>query len=404
MPTIDPIDYRRASAAGRRTIRVEVPAELVARKGKTQLARRRCGDAETGLKESVSQRFAESHRRAYRGQVAVHLEIAGIHDLTTSRAHRTIKALIDAMQGPVFADDRAVALLDVRLVPGDLAASISICSASEYADRFDVLRGAREDADDDDDPGWPHGRITPWSWDRDLLDGDELDKAREALADFRSPLYAGGDFADLEDHYARRVEELETRSFTLTPYQATDRPGPLNLAGLIWANTGVRGGANTFDIPAPSGGQGSWTDIATEAWRSYAGQWPRIAQMLRRGSFSLDIAVGAGDSRGFDVDNLAARVLKGMRRGVPDAAAPESYRVFRRVAVPGTVVVTLQHPDRAEALRQAMLGGSLAFMGFGVDRDAQVHRRRADDRRAFQEFAEFGRNLRRAPMASRTPD
>lgn len=126
--------------------------------------------------------------------------------------------------------------------------------------------------------------------------------------------------------------------------------------------------------------------------------------MLRRSSFSLDIAVGADEGRGFDVDNLAARVLKGMRRGVPDAAAPESYRVFRRVAVPGTVVVTLQHPDRAEALRQAMLGGSLAFMGFGVDRDAQVHRRRADDRRAFQEFAEFGRNLRRAPMASRTPD
>lgn len=105
VPGVHPIDYKRASAVGRRIIEVGVPAKLVARKGTSQLARRRCREAQDGLRESIAREFAGSHRRPYRGEVAVHLELAGIDDLTTPRSHRTVKALVDAMQGPVFADD-----------------------------------------------------------------------------------------------------------------------------------------------------------------------------------------------------------------------------------------------------------------------------------------------------------
>lgn len=383
MPGVDPIDFKRASAVGRRIIEVDVPADLVAKKGASHLARRRCREAEDGLRKRIAKEFAASRRRPYRGEVAIHLELAGIDDLAAPRAHRTVKAIVDAMKGPVFADDRAAVLLDVRSKPGELAARISTSSAGEYIDRFDVLGGVGED-EEDDDVGWSLHRPKPWTWDRELLDGDELDQAREALNDLRSFSLADADFSEIERFYAERVAELEKLTFTLTPYQATDRPGEPNLAARIWASNGIRGGANQFDIPAPSGGEGSWTSIASEAWRCYATAWYQASKFLQRESFALDIAVGASADRGFDIDNLAARVLTAMRKAVPHAAPPDSYRVYRRTTPPGTVVVTLHHPQRAQALRQAMTQSFLALGGHRIDPEARAHRRRSGDAKALE--------------------
>lgn len=278
-------------------------------------------------------------------------------------------------------------------MPGELAARISTSSVGEYADRYDVLYGAREELEDDDDFIWAHHRINPWAWDRKLLDGDELEEAREALDDLHKPWFPETHLDVMENYYGQRVAELEKRAFAATPYQAIDRPGEPNLAALIWAKSGVRGGANTFDIPAPCGGDGSWTDLAGEAWRDYVRRWPFTSDLLRRDDFAIDIAIGADADRGFDVDNLAARVLKGMRRAVPDATPLDSYRVYRRASVPDTVVVTLQHPERAQALRRAMRG---RFLGLSVDPDARIHHHRPTDAAALVDFEDTLRDLNAA--------
>jgi hypothetical protein len=379
------MDYKRASAVSRRMIEVDVPATLVARKGTTQLARRRCQAAQDGLREAIARKFEASGRRPFRSEVAVHLEIAGIGDLTAPKACRTVKALVDAMKGSVVADDRAVELLEVRSVPGALSARISIFSVGEYADRYDVLRGLREKREDDDSL---HGDIPwrPWTWDRGLLDGDELERAREALQDFCTPSEGPAELHELRTFYARRVAELERRTFTMTPYQPTDRPGKPNLAAHIWAETGIRGGANTLDIPAPCDGEGSWTEVVGEAWRRHLERWRQATSFLKKDPLAIDIAVGKESDRGFDVDNLAARVLRGMRRAVPGAVPPDSYRVYRRADEPGAVVVTLHHPERAEALRRAMTGASFAILDARIDPDAPIHRRRSTDDAALEDF------------------
>lgn len=77
---------------------------------------------------------------------------------------RTVKALLDSLQGPVVPDDRAVGLLDVAPMPGARAAQITVCSIGEYASAYDVLNGARDDLDDDD-----RDRLDPWAFDREML-------------------------------------------------------------------------------------------------------------------------------------------------------------------------------------------------------------------------------------------
>jgi hypothetical protein len=63
--TIATVDYLRLCGLLRRTISVDLPAELVARKGKSRPSRARCQRVEGELREQLHAKFTKSQRRPY---------------------------------------------------------------------------------------------------------------------------------------------------------------------------------------------------------------------------------------------------------------------------------------------------------------------------------------------------
>lgn len=375
MAQIETVDYLRLCSLYRRTISVPIPAELVARKGTNRVARARCQRVQENLRAAVHAEFDRAARRPFRGEVAIHLALTGV---SLVQALRTIKALVDSLEGPVFTDDRAVALLDVEVSPGPLAATIAACSAREYADAFDVLSGASSERDDDDDDD----RLNPWAWERDALDDDhEIDFAREHLADARADtsLYSPELRAMLIEINERRIKEHELKVVFATPYLPTDRPGPPSVAGHLWNDHPHLGGPACIVLPAPDRGGGSWTRIAREACDAHFARWPRLMSLLETEHVALDIALDQAAAHTFDVDNLARRVLSAFRDSARALPSPSGYRVYRRQGDDDSVVVRLHPARRANDLRWLLGGSPLGLLGIRPDPDAPVHRRRPID-------------------------
>lgn len=391
VPTVETIDYLRVCALEQRTVRVILPSELVAKKGKSRSARARCRRAAERLTASVRDEFSSGHRRAYRGEVALHIGLGGVSPINGAEAMRTIKALVDSLQGPVVPDDRAVGLLDVAPIPGPRAAQITVCSIREYADAYDVLNGARDDLDDED-----RDRLDPWAFDREMLDEELLDHVREALADTRESTYLSDETREqLTGFYARQVREYELRTLLLAPYSPSDRPGDPSLQGRLWNDAPHLGGPASVVISAPDGGGESWTAIAKRAFETNFSRWPFLGELLAGSPVALDIAVGANGADHFDVDNLARRVLSALSRVAPDLHPPAGIRVYRRTGDDHSVVVRFHDPGRADALRMLMSGSPLALIGLRPDANAITRRRRPDDERMFDEIRTMSESLGR---------
>jgi hypothetical protein len=400
MPKVSIIDYKRVAGLFRKTITVNIPEELVARKGRTAAGRRRCRLAEQRLTETVHAELEKIGRRAFRSDVAIHLELRGVSLDRPSEATRTVKAILDSMQGPVYSDDRVVALLDVSLQPGPLQAEIAFCSARQYADAFDVLCGVSQDRDDrwcDADDPWPDivSRDDPWTWDRESpSDECDLEVAEENLAH----LEAGNSLlpADLRTRMIefdrRHIREHKRTSLLSTPYLPTDRPGPPSLAGRLWNDVKHFPSPARIYLPAPmrEGGRGSWTATAREAFAAHFGHWREVIPLLQDEPVALDIAIGKEADGSFDVDNLAARVLRAFRESAPRLPSPPAYRVYRRHGDDGAVVVALHTVHRAANLRYFLGGSPLAICGLQPDPDGPVYRRRPMDDQTYESAQALG--------------
>lgn len=383
MATVETIDYLRVCALERRTVQVTLPSDLVAKKGRTRSARARCRRAAEGVTASVRDEFSALRRRAYRGEVAIHISLGGVSPINGPEAMRTVKALLDSLQGPVVPDDRAVGLLDVAPMPGGRAAQITVCSIREYADAYDVLNGAHDDLDEDD-----RDRIDPWAFDREMLDEELLDHAREALTDTRDSTYMSDEAREqMTSFYERQVREYELRTLLSAPYSPSDRPGDPSIQGRLWNDAPHLGGPASIVIPAPDGGGDSWTAIAQRTCEAHFSRWPFLSELLATSPVALDIAIGNNGAERFDVDNLARRVLSALSRAAPGLHPPDGYRVYRRIGDDHAVVLRLHDPRRAEELRLLMSGSPLALIGLRPDADAMVHRRRPGDARMFAEIS-----------------
>lgn len=393
MPKVSVVDYKRVSGLFRKTITVSVPEELVARKGRTAVGRRRCRQAEQRLTEAIHAELAKIGRRAFRSDVAIHLELRGASLDHPSEATRTVKAILDSMKGPVYPDDRAVALLDVSLRPGPLQAEIAFCSARQYADAFDVLSGVSRSRDDrwcDADDPWHDivSRDDPWAWNRESpFDEYDLEITEENLAHLK----AGNSLLSVDlraemievDH--RQIREHKRASLLSMPYLPTDRPGPPSLAGRLWNDVRHFPSPARIYLPAPTReGQGSWTAIAREAFASHFGHWREVTPLLQDEPAALDIAIGTKAADSFDVDNLAARVLRALRESVPGLPGPPAYRVYRRHGDDDAVVVTLHAVRRAANLRLFLAGSPLATCGLQPDADGPVYRCRPIDNQLYE--------------------
>lgn len=379
MAKVSPIDYKRVSSLPWQTINVEVPEELVVAKGNTSLARRRCRAAEARLRSTVCDELASAGRRRFRGQVAVHLELGGVSVSQPDRARRTVKAILDGLQGPLYADDREVALLDVVFRPGPLRAKISACSQGRYTDAFDILGGASRDRRGGigQDAFGPN----PWAWDCDPdADDHRLELAEEHLADWQSGALSGDDDelqARMIEFNEREVRELRLARLLSEPFLPPDRPGEQTIQGRLTLDHSGFPRAGRIHVPAPVAGQrGSWTAIAAQAAADHIARWPWVFEALAGESMMLDIAIGRTGWNCFDIDNLAHRLIAALRTAAPQLGRPGSYRGYRRHGMDDVVAVTLHSEKRAERLRSLLNGCSLAVMGLRVDREGRVYRRR----------------------------
>ena len=384
MTKVSPIDYKRVASLPWQTINVEVPEELVVTKGNSSLARKVCKAAEARLRTTVRDELAAAGRRRFRGQVAVHLELSGVSILQPDRARRTVKAILDSLQGPLYVDDREVALLDVLFRPGPLRARISACGQGRYTDVFDILGGAsrgRRDRFDHDDHGDDLFGPDPWAWNWDSLGDDHnLEMAEEHLADWQAGVFAGEDNELRErmiEFNGAVVRKLRLGRLLSEPFLPTDRPGGQTVQGKLSLDHSAFPRATRIHLPAPAAGRsGSWTAVAAEAAAEHFAQSPWIPEILAGEPMMLDIAIGEEGWNCFDIDNLAHRVVAALRTATPWLGTPGSYRVYRRQGVDDAVVVTLHLEERADRLRALLSGRWLATMGLRPDREAPVYRRR----------------------------
>jgi hypothetical protein len=395
MPTVAIVDYKRVASLFRKTISVDIPDDLVGRKGNTRAGRARCRRAQRRLAEMVHAELKKAGRRAFRSDVAVHLDLRGVSLDRPDEACRTVKAILDSLEGPVYPDDRAVALLDVNTVPGPLEATIAVCSARQYADAFDVLSGVSASADRDND-SWEDivPQDDPWAWSRDSMQHElGLEVAEENLAHLEAD---GGYYpADLRSRmieFDRRLIYGYRRDALLSmPYQPTDRPGPPSIAGRLWNDAPHFPGPARIFLPAPNGkGTGSWTAVAREAFTAHFNHWHPLTPLLRDEPVVLDIAIGRVAEDSFDVDNLAQRVLRAFRESAPELPSPSAYRVYRRHGDDEAVAVGLHSVRRAAHLRHLLAGSPLALSGIRPHPDGPVYRRRPIDDQIYERVQALG--------------
>jgi hypothetical protein len=382
------VDYKRVASLFHKTISVDIPEELVARKGNSRSGRARCRRAQAALTETVHSELKKAGRRPFRGNVATHLRLSGVSLDRPDEARRTVKAILDSLEGPVYPDDRAVSLLDVVMAPGPREATIDICSERQYADAFDVLAGVSADRDatwDDDDASVDD----PWRWTgQSMQDELRLEFAEEHLADWEAE---GGEceWPELRSKMIKFNQDLireHRRDAQLSrPYVPTDRPGPPSLGGRIWIDgPGLPHPARIF-LPAPNG-SGSWATDARKAFAAHLNHWWPLTAPLRDEPVALDIAIGHRASGGSDVDNLAHRVIRAFLESAADLPTPLAYRAYRRHGDDEAIVVQFHAARRAQNLRRLLSGSSFAASGLHPDPDGPVYRRRPLDDEAYKQL------------------
>lgn len=397
----------RVASLFSKTISVAIPEELVVRKGTTSVGRDRCRRDQERLNEAVHTELRKAGRRAFRGNVAVHLELVGVSLDRPDEARRTVKAILDSLQGPVYPDDRAVALLDVTMAPGPLQATITICSERQYADAFDVLSGVSSDRDDDDDL-WEDifPKDDPWARNRDSK-SDELDleAAEENLADLvedRS-FYPEALKSKLIGFNRRRIYEYKREELLSTPYLPTDRPGAASLAGRLWNDDAHFPAPARIFLPARSGrGAKSWMAAARDTFVAAFDYWGTLP-LLRDEPVAVDLAIGHRASGGCDIDNLAHRVLRAFRESAPNLPSPPCYRAYRRHGDDDSIVVGLHSVRRAESLRRLLCGNPLAASGLRPHPDGPVYRRRPADDEIYEQVQAIGADFDPQGRSARAP-
>lgn len=376
---VNTFDYLRLCGHQRRTVTLRIPDEVVPCKGRSSKARARARRTEQELRRFTQEAFQRKRRRPFRGDVAVHIGLSG------GNVTRTVKAICDGLEGPVYGDDRAISLLDVDFCGAD-GASVSVCAAREYTDAFDILHGAstEDDSFDREIDSWsPPPFESNWDWHLD----DDLETAEEHLDDSRNHvgLYPKDLAESLVEHNEWMVSRLRRQKLLSCPYEPHDRPGALSLAGRIWAERPPLSRPARVFVPAPDGGEGSWSAKARTSVRHHFEQWDLVSSGIYDEPVSLDIAIGMAPRNRFDVDNLASRVLKAFRAEAPSLRV-SSLRAFRTAAFADLVIVRLHPERRAGALRSLLGAYPMGVFEVRPEEDAPAHRRKATDERVWAEL------------------
>lgn len=384
------LDALKVIEATRREVRFLLPTDETLRKprsGQSGWTRR----ASEHAREMMIAALAERHRLAFRGRVALRLDVALAPADAGLGLRRVAKEYIDLMRGIVYSDDAVIDHVEVqrRRTGRDRTLAVIRCFplAVFIADFDRAFRIWDELGFRPPDRGW--GRHFDETY-RELLAHDEstlrlvldidaqeeeqLAENPDALVDLDIP--AG--MIELQD-WAVRESAREQLIGSIARYRGVwlsdqgldhrDRPGPAP-GWLVEAQAldthdivGLRDtGPGCFVLPAPPSrsrkhGESRWDDLAKDVITRQV-ERDRMSNVRFEGALALDIAFRAGSADHADLDNLAHRVLGAMQKALPpDTAKIAGYRAYRRAGHTPDVRVRLLPQRRLLTLGRAMNRG-----------------------------------------------
>lgn len=389
-------DYFDANAVWNRSLllQIETPELLRVVDNRAQSPRQRTllEDARSQIQSAMK----KAHRRAFRGEVSVELDIFARTAGEAPSAPKSVKRYLDALQGLVYEDDRQVGHLVVRRFAPDhpsrrvaeaagwgklvreasgepcrvwvkaMPLRLYVADYDRVFSRRGNLRG-----------GWNDRAATAFLGDepddrlRDELRDLYKERRREELG---GDPFVDSDVPDLADTM-RRIREHQIKEFESElvlrqrPAQG-DRPGPDLVAQTreLFAAAGL---PEYVPLPRfePPGtvwlpplltrsrkrGEPSWSDLAREKLEAHRARWPILPDIFDR-SLALDIAIHGAPATTHDIDNIAHTVLKafeelycGDHRGTVT-----SYRVYRQASDEAGVRVNLMTDEKLRQLDAAI--------------------------------------------------
>lgn len=391
--------------AQRRRIRLKLVSDELLRKGETRAQKRRMQRLASDLRAQLSNQLRVLGRHAFRGQVAVEIDLRVVSIAQPPASPPAVKAYLDLLEGLAYADDSAVAYLRVTRHAGDnpwfwrtrgaydllygslpriphgpknhVEVKIAIQPVRTYVADFDRVFDLRElvfegDWDDRDEFGaeffsqrFDHGP------DDNRMD-DLAEEERDYLAG-RGIYASDGPFVldtELRECLCqmRRAEMRALRAKLLLDVglREIDRPGPPSLMTRLvwredpryqeWATREIVGPAR-FTLPLPpirSGGP-RWRETVRETMAAHHSGW-RVLDALHGRAVALDIAVRGTDENPRDLDNLARDVVVPFEETFcsRQRGSVASYRVYTAEVGPPGVRTQVIGDERLESLERAI--------------------------------------------------
>lgn len=393
--------YLDALDAERRRLRLNLVSDDLFRKGSNPGQRRRMRKLAPELRNQALVQMLANSRRAFRGEVAVEIDLHAVRVEQPPASPPAVKAYLDLLEGIAYPNDEVVSYLRVTRHAGDnpwfrregdnfdllygprpriphgpeghVEAQVLIQPLRTYVSDFDRVFRLREEVfgdrwDTGDEPGaeffseqFDHGADS-FRMD-DLLEEERDDQAGRGVYSF------GAEFGER----LRRMRKAELRALRrklllgLGP-DSMDRPGPPSAyTQWLWglspelktAQTEALRGPGRFilTLPPTTPGGEAWRETVRRTMTSHHSGW-RILDALQGTALAVDIAVRGVTRSPRDLDNLARDVVGpfeevfcGGERG-----AVASYRVYRADLGPPGVAVHVIADKRLESLEKAIDG------------------------------------------------
>lgn len=367
-------DYLDANATWKRTLRLQVNTPELLRIGDNRRQRREQQGLLDEARVQLRAGMRSKHRRVFRGEVSVELDIFAPDGVEPPSAPKSVKRYLDALKGIVYTDDRQVGHLLVRRFAPDhpharRAATSGIHVPQEprkaptvhitvmplrlYVADYDRVFARRKDlirrAGDLDGDGAALFQDA-WGHDHEREELDDLYEERSG--DRRGDGVYGLDNPELADRMRSfresRIAELQGKFILRARPDRDDRPGPDLVArdvelfrsvGLSDANELPR-----YDLPGTTwlpplltrprrSGEPTWSELARRNLETHRTRW-RILPDVFDQPLALDIAIHGSPKTAHDIDNVAHTILKAFeelycadRRGTVVA-----YRVYRQAS------------------------------------------------------------------------
>jgi Holliday junction resolvase RusA-like endonuclease len=385
------LDALQVLAARRREIPLTLVTERPLRKSR-KMSKKAKETLRREVLDQVETQLRRRRRRAFRGRVAVDLELRLPRGRYEAEMRSVVKEYLDVLSGSLYGDDAVIDHLTVSCSYADGPARVKArCQpVGLFAASFDrSFRLGPELGLHDPDA---HPRTLPWGLrgfdhhDEEVLryeegvvaELDRLDAEEEAAfeededADFFPEVSEGSrEFAD-PDLRKRLGAELEDSiglaigaKLTHQGFDSCDRPGPPP----GWLDEVIAGDLGDVDrlpsehpgcflLPPPpeaetGAGGPRWDDAVRSCFRARAGRPWRWASAIFGEPLVLDIAVRAGAAPRHDLDNLAHRVGAAFRGAYPAVGRLGGYRVYRVEGGEAEVCVRVVPAARLALLRRA---------------------------------------------------